>query len=262
MNYYSQKEICSLLQITRETLRHYEKEGIIVPYVNEANRYRYYDDSHVYLIAETKRYQANEFSLEEIKQMLTADTLAEYTERVGEKADYFEKMAEEYYWKQEYIRDYQMKLRMIPDLLNVVFEGVMEEIGFFPFDGKPMSEADGKTHSFIMDQLRFTFMMLYFPDCTKEGPRTGFGSQKWLLDKFAAEKIPASRLPGSKAVMTVTDTGSDPIVSCSCAEPLLRYAEEKGLKPKGQLIMKQLVKTNGRDGQHRYFETILPVEDE
>ena len=85
MAYYSQKDICSLLGITRETLRHYEKEGIISPHVNPQNQYRYYDETHVYLIAETKRYQANDFSLEEIRDMLYGDSLAEYTARMEEK---------------------------------------------------------------------------------------------------------------------------------------------------------------------------------
>ena len=58
---YTQKDICRLLNIKRETLRHYEKEGIITPEVNADNQYRFYDDYQMYLIAECKRYHAQPF---------------------------------------------------------------------------------------------------------------------------------------------------------------------------------------------------------
>ena len=67
---YTQKDICRLLNIKRETLRHYEKEGIIRPEVNADNQYRFYDDYQFYLISECKRYQINGFSIGEIRQML------------------------------------------------------------------------------------------------------------------------------------------------------------------------------------------------
>ena len=63
---YTQRDICRILNITRETLRFYEKEGIISPEIDPVNRYRYYDDYQMYRIAECRRYQANEFSISEI----------------------------------------------------------------------------------------------------------------------------------------------------------------------------------------------------
>ena len=55
---YTQKDVCRLLNITRETLRHYEKEGLIVPEIDPVNQYRWYDADTVFLISECKRYQA------------------------------------------------------------------------------------------------------------------------------------------------------------------------------------------------------------
>ena len=86
---YKQKDVCRLLNIKRETLRHYEKEGIIVPEIDPQNQYRYYDDYQVYLISECKRYQANEFSLSEIKEMLTKDSLHDYLQRMEKKQEDF-----------------------------------------------------------------------------------------------------------------------------------------------------------------------------
>ena len=41
--YYQAKDICKLLDISPETLRYYEKTGVISPKINEKNNYRYYD---------------------------------------------------------------------------------------------------------------------------------------------------------------------------------------------------------------------------
>lgn len=263
MAQYSQKDICSLLGITRETLRHYEKEGLIVPHVNPANQYRYYDDRHVYLIAETKRYQANGFSLEEIHDMIYRDSLADYTERMEEKQRFFERMSEEYYWKQEYNRDYVMKLRMIPELLNNIFEGVHEEVVFVPLitgESLHLSEEETAASRFMMEQLQFTFMMMYFPDYHNDLCQRGFGSQKWLLTQFADLNVKTEIIPGSRAVMTVIDTEGEELTG-TLARPLEQWAEEHAMKPKGTFILRQLLRTNEDGLQHRYFEAILPVED-
>ena len=52
---YTQKDICRLLNIKRETLRHSEKEGIIRPEVNADNQYSVDDDYKFYPISECKR---------------------------------------------------------------------------------------------------------------------------------------------------------------------------------------------------------------
>ena len=41
---YTAKDVCRMLNITRETLRYYEKVGIIHPEIDPVNKYRYYDD--------------------------------------------------------------------------------------------------------------------------------------------------------------------------------------------------------------------------
>ncbi|MBR3349838.1 MAG: MerR family transcriptional regulator, partial [Solobacterium sp.] len=116
--FYQQKDICRLLNVTRETLRFYEKEGLIHPLVNETNQYRLYDDYQMYLVAECKRYQQNHFSIREIKRMLSSDTLEEYTDRICEKAEFIEGEIRTLEKELDLIREYSEKLKQIKDELS------------------------------------------------------------------------------------------------------------------------------------------------
>lgn len=79
---YTQKDICKAFDVTRDTLRHYERLGILVPEVDPTNCYRYYDDWQISLLWECKRYQAMGFSLSEISQILHADLLERFGGRI------------------------------------------------------------------------------------------------------------------------------------------------------------------------------------
>ena len=47
---YTQKDVCRAFDIKRDTLRHYERLGIIEPEVDPSNGYRYYDDWQINLL--------------------------------------------------------------------------------------------------------------------------------------------------------------------------------------------------------------------
>jgi DNA-binding transcriptional MerR regulator len=81
---YTQKDVCRAFDIKRDTLRHYERLGIIEPEVAE-NGYRYYDDWQINLLWEAKRYQAMGFSLAQIRDILHRDSLADVQKRVSER---------------------------------------------------------------------------------------------------------------------------------------------------------------------------------
>ena len=255
---YKQKDVCRLLNIKRETLRHYEKEGIIVPEIDPQNQYRYYDDYQVYLISECKRYQANEFSLSEIKEMLTKDSLHDYLQRMEKKQEDFEKKMDFYQKLSAFNEDYLMRLRMIPNMLNKPFQGYEEEILFVAEKENNqliLTQENISANTMFREELSFSFMMAYYPDYHKTDYQWGFG-QRIKMGNSANGGIV---LPASAAVMAIIDIGSEWIYSNSNADLLLSYAKENHLQPTGIFYMQQLVRTNEEDGAHRYMEAILPI---
>jgi len=257
---YTQKDVCKLLNIKRETLRHYEKEGIIVPEIDPENQYRYYDDYQVYLISECKRYQANEFSLSEIKDMLMKDSLHVYIQRMEKKQADFERKMDFYQKLSAFNEDYLMRLRMIRDMLNQPFKGYAEEIHFVAEKENNqliLTQENISANTMFREELSFSFMMAYFPDYHKDDYQWGFGQR---IDTGNSENGGIT-LHASAAVMAIIDVGSEWNYSNTNADLLLAYAKENHLHPTGIFYMQQLVRTNEEDGIHRYMEAILPIKE-
>ena len=262
---YTQKDICRILNITRETLRFYEKEGIISPEIDPDNRYRYYDDYQMYRIAECRRYQANEFSVSEIREMMDHDDLDQYIRRMEEKRSLFEKKAEEYFWLKEHTEEYLRVLKTIPEELGKIRESFVESIVFIPEKKGNELQLDQESieaNRYIMNRLQYSFMMAVFPDLAKDDYEWGFGVRTWMRDLFKYNPVKARHLKECRTVSSVIDTGDTWQFRLSAASPLIAYAEEHGLKPSGLFFMRQLVKTEDNGKPHRYFEAYLPVEED
>lgn len=262
---YSQKEICRLLNITRETLRFYEKEGIIVPEKDPVNGYRMYDDWQMYLISECKRYQVNGFSIGEIRVMLQKDSLHDYISRMEEKQAEYNKLAQRYYWMNEMTKDYLQKLRSIPQQLGVISCGFLEGISFVPQKrGKEIRLDEGSVEKSrkMMTQLQFSFMMAYFPDLRENVCEWGFGMPRWMKEKTVVLDDDVTEVETADALTCIIDTGSRWNFDASLADDLLAYARSHDLKPAGSFLMRQLVHTHEEDREHRYFEAFLPLAED
>ena len=259
---YTQKDICRLLNIKRETLRHYEKEGIITPEVNADNQYRFYDDYQMYLIAECKRYQTNGFSIDEIRQMIQKDSLEEYTDRLALRQQEIAKEAERLFWMNELLTFYLQKLKSVPENLNRIEESWLEDILFISQrEGRnlKLDEDSINASRVVMGSLQLTFMMAYCRDLEKSEFEWGFGIRSWMADK-GMEKISAGQtVHAAKALYCIIDSGRSWHFDASVMQPLLQEAEKRGLKPAGSCILIQILRSHEEDGIHRFFEAYLPV---
>ena len=68
---YSISELAKQTQVTARTLRYYEEKGLISSSRYNDNGYRYYDSSTIELVLEIKKFKKMEFSLEEIRSLLS-----------------------------------------------------------------------------------------------------------------------------------------------------------------------------------------------
>ncbi|GEK37969.1 MULTISPECIES: MerR family transcriptional regulator [Enterococcus] len=75
---YTAKHLCKFFNINRETLRHYEKVGLVTPYIDPNSRYRYYDHWDVEKIAQIRIHRSRNLSLKSIKEMDSVDSFQNY----------------------------------------------------------------------------------------------------------------------------------------------------------------------------------------
>ena len=65
---YQIGEVTKFLGITADTLRYYEKEGIVTPCRNPENGYREYSFEDIFLLSDVMFYRSVDMSLEEIRK--------------------------------------------------------------------------------------------------------------------------------------------------------------------------------------------------
>ncbi len=87
-NYYSIGQVAELCQISRKTLRYYEKIGLLIPDKVADNGYRYYDESTLLTLPVIRYYKQMGFKLDEIKELVNGapfSTLSyEFTGKLNE----------------------------------------------------------------------------------------------------------------------------------------------------------------------------------
>lgn len=81
---YTIKEIAELLNISKDTLRFYERKGIISPIKGE-NGYRYYTSDHVWTLLDIIFYRRINFSINEIDSIVNHSTIESIIKMTQEK---------------------------------------------------------------------------------------------------------------------------------------------------------------------------------
>lgn len=77
MKTYKIGEIAKMLGISSETIRNYEKKGLIEPYKEEESNYRYYDIVQINRLLNLQKYQKYGYSLQEIGEIIEDTTMHE-----------------------------------------------------------------------------------------------------------------------------------------------------------------------------------------
>lgn len=133
MKYFSVGEAAKAVHTTSETLRHYDRIGLVKPSrKDEWTNYRYYTEQDIVRLNTVRALQMMDLSLQEIKKVLDYDDLEKivsFLARAEQKAD--EKIAALQYSKskiQAAKADYEQKLRGQEQLSGTVVKEIPERV--------------------------------------------------------------------------------------------------------------------------------------
>ena len=262
---YTQKDICHAFDVTRDTLRHYERLGIITPEI-APNGYRYYDDWQINLLWDAKRYQAMGFSLAQIRDMLHRNSLPEMQELIRLRKEDMERQLAYQTMALEEMRKFQSRLSGAEERLGVFAIRDLFEARFVPrrevhdllFDER----LDEAKHFVNANQAVCMPPCVYFPDAYGETYYWGFGMRTDRYQQLGGPESGFVTLPGVRALTTCIDAGERWSFSQALFADLLEEARRQGERPLGMLWGLLLTRTyDAGGGYHRYVEAILPLED-
>lgn len=229
-------EFSIIARLSIKTLRHYHDEGILVPdYVDEESGYRYYRESSVERARVIGVLRGLEFSISEIREMLTNysedEEVVVFLERqrggLMEKARQYRDMGREIEAMIESIRRNEMKHEQVNDILekrldDMIFAG-------HRFKGKyaGVGKAFGIVGRRAGRHIAGSAMSLYYDGEFRETDadiEAGFPVSKTV----AGEGISCRVLPGCRAV-TLVHRGPYENLGEGYAK-IFAYLEEKKLR--------------------------------
>lgn len=156
---YSTKDICQIFNIGRETLRHYERIGLLSPHINPGNGYREYSYWDICIITDILKYRSYGLSLADTKKTL-------FDQNLQNIIDSFEKQKEDY--TRQLIR-YELLLKKInKDLaylhrteehLGVLVEGEMTDLAYIPFTTDPKDKYFSSMQTAFSNSIFFTTVL-------------------------------------------------------------------------------------------------------
>lgn len=264
-----QGDLRRCLGISRDTLRLYEKRGIIAPRIDPENGYRSYDDWQVNLLWEAKMYQGLGFSLDDIVRITQKDSLDDLAEELSDRTDALERKLRLEALRLEMARSELEEMQALKAwrdggrAARFCIEKLPEQI--FIAERKNHEFLEGISPealayaSYAKGCLAATF---WFPDWQKSSYYWGFSQRRELVRELGGpEEGPyVFVLPAAEALSVYLDAGERGGFGHSLLEGLIGEAARLGRKPKGPVQGSLVCRTHEEDGYHRFLHASLPLE--
>lgn len=120
---YTRGEVCNVLGITKDTLRHYEECGLVKPQRNEKNRYKYYSIADLEILNVVLFLRAMEVPIKDIPQFIECKDINTYANFLDEQIE--KAVSKIKYWNHvkdilTYLKDALDNYKKIPYNISIV----------------------------------------------------------------------------------------------------------------------------------------------
>lgn len=145
---YTRGEVCKALDVTKDTLRHYEKCGIISPKENEKNKYKYYSIADLEILNVILFLRAIEVPIQDIPKFIKCkdiDTYSDFLEeqiiRASDKISYWTHVRDILSYLKKTLEDYKKGPHNIKIIENTRFRFRVAKFDYKNYDIKQMSPS-------------------------------------------------------------------------------------------------------------------------
>lgn len=271
MQEYKISEFAKALNLSTESLRHYERYEIIQPRRDTASGYRYYSMSEFNNLLVGKWMRSMDFSLSDIKQLLYSNDLDEYDKRCGEKEFELLTLIGKYQTKLEALHEFRQRVRSIKQKLgNFELEKTMQLV-FHPCRNKTNIFIDEETCKLnalwmeLLPEVRYSFVL----------PVSACESEPVFDDCLIGYSLPYRqalhnpKLFGTHTVLLPPATTMHTFFYIPEGKNLISALEEQvfgkihelGCRICGAPYGHQVVRIFGNEEPRPYFEVWVPVDN-
>lgn len=263
---YKINEVSKILNIPIDTLRFYEKKGIIFPEKDEKTNYRVFDDWDINYLLEYKQLRKMEFSLPEVKEMMHELDYSEYLDLMKSKHETIQK-------KIIYYNLYENKLRYYINCLENIdlgFQTVTPPSRLFFSHRKNFEyiqeNETKKSFNLFMDYYALidNIVIIRLEDIVGESEdfEWGFAIEKSYADKLEIPYETDERievLASRSYLRFIVDAGERWNFSKKLLEPCLEYIKNKNYELSGDVFGILLARINDKKYM-RFIEFFVPIK--
>lgn len=262
-------EVAKLLDISVETIRYYESEGIVSPSRKEGSKYREYETWDIFYLMECMAFRNMGLSVKDIAAALHREPLSFMLEKVAEQQRFLEKEIRQKSMLLQYLRQYSQMLEMLP--MNLGNYWMVKRPAYAVLE-YTISEDDDYAPIQVNQELFKAWMSkgpfmrsAQFIDMDAKGNLMQ-GAWAMIADEQTMHELDVPRgeavydLPEKICLMTVIDGGERGDLTDDKFETVFDEISRRGYTIDGR-IMAFLINRHWENGTyHRYIEVTIPVK--
>lgn len=258
---YNPGVLYNSLGITRETLRYYEKQGLISPNKDEKSSYREFTILDIFRLMAIDNYKKHGFAIGEIKELINQDDISQFHEifsrkqcQLKEEIERLKLMEERLAQDQLFMKNlsahlHQYSICQLP--LYEIADSIDYVSAFSDYTEHVVPNIDLEREDIISSMIReVTF------------DENGYKESKMRIVRPAeGEKTPHKQyLISGKSIYTVVESSVDDYDTMGRMYHLVnRWASEKQLEMKGVVYIRTRLCVVGSSNPKNYYESWIPI---
>ena len=266
---YKINEVSQITGVPVDTLRYYEKIGVISPKIDDNNHYRYYEAWDINFIFDYTNYRKLEYSSRESLNFIHGASLEEQLAMLQTKQHYYQSKIEHY-----------TKLKGRNDKLLAEIQGLCESLNHVTMEQAPaylyipyrknydfhgFKEYKEELNEWLGHLEMTDNVIMVDKDCAlNQGENTYHWGLMVQESDFRATGLRITdnvrRIPEGLCVKIVIQAGGAGTFHYSLLEPAFKFIKEHNFTLAGDPYGILWIRSHEGEQMHRYFAFYLPVE--
>ncbi len=264
-------EVAKTLGISQDTIRYYEKVGIVSPRHNEKNGYREYEPEDIFCLMRCMRYRKMGLSIEEIVQAVNAPTVSPFLGSIGTQIHMIDSQMKQLNVLREYMKRYEQKIRTRVYNIGRMWVTWRPEMRWIKALQRDRNEyqIDQLTdlHLKWLGYMPFAEVIgisrvdQYMRENQGDIDIWGLGIEEKYVDSLCVPVNDTCLHVAEEMVLaTVYDAGSTGYITGEAMKSILDNAVQLGYIPYGVITSNLLVQSWSKERSRCIFEVLVPIQ--
>ena len=269
---YSSGEVAKMLGISQETLRYYEKQGIMFSEVDETNGYRWFMFRKVIALSHLRMFNHFGFPVKMSNLMVNGETAEDMQAQLTENEKQIDEQMEKLARIQKYSRHIRTDLSEIPQKLNQFEVSTSPALYHIKFQTGRKVLKDKRREAIIRswyDKSPVVFPCVQAPIenfCPGYQVEIGFSVLEDDFDRWIGEKAEfVAYIPKGKSLRTVIEVPMDSVDFYEPMIPTMAYMKEHAVRHQNRMIAFPLairVRLSEDQPMKDYYQVFIPLQEE